>query len=440
MPSSSSRSRLDTSSVDQFFSLLDGEANGSANGASERNGADSFSCNHSGPTSPRNRLDSAELDALFHQFLDPTDETSAKTGSVPPASHPPPTAHAFLAPQTSCASSTLPPTDHAHQDPRSHPYGLNGVGTHPPSDNLNQLSAGLNVEAASDADTDALWCHSPYAVRRVVVRGAQYRRDANGRSFVAFSLHSTVATGHLAQPLHLETERRYTDFVTMHDELYISLALPADFPIRPNCIPLAAPRARALQAYLDALLKLCDETPPPTLLAFLRPPLYAAVATAVVDCLASIEFATPLQALAILRGHPTNESVQIAAIERIRDLVVPSAEMQAIFVANGATEAVTATMRRLVTPSPALAAAAVSTSALPAAALSTSALAAAAVPTSALATAAVSTSTLSAAADVSTSSFASPAFTTALLALPARNTRHLRGWHLHRQCGGNLRI
>ena len=128
----------------------------------------------------------------------------------------------------------------------------------------------------------------------VTITATQPRRDASGTSFDAHTLRTRTAEGPT-----LWAERRYSDFVCLHEEVFPVLALPEAFPVSTAVLRAPGSRTSQLQAYLIALL---DKAPPPTLLAFLRPPLYAAVGVAAADCAAALPTAEAAQAVALVRG------------------------------------------------------------------------------------------------------------------------------------------
>ena len=172
------------------------------------------------------------------------------------------------------------------------------------------------------------------------------QRDAGGHSFWTYVVRAQLDNG-----LVLLTERRYTDFVMLHEEISPCLALPPTFPVADSATLLSAigavssKRTEKLQEYLAQVLAR-GGAPPPALLAFLRPPPFAAVASAAADCLEALPGAGTAQAVAILRGHAANERLQRAGCARLRVLATASdADCVAISEAGGA-ERLCAALRR----------------------------------------------------------------------------------------------
>ena len=150
-------------------------------------------------------------------------------------------------------------------------------------------------------------------VAQVHVSDGRKQRDGSGQRFWTFVVRVQLEGGPV-----LLTERRYTDFVTLHDEITLCLALPAAFPVTastPLTLQIAlgrgyGKRTADLGEYLAHAL--AREGPlPPALHAFLLPPPFAAVASPAADCLDALPRATVAQAIAILRGHTTNERLQV---------------------------------------------------------------------------------------------------------------------------------
>ena len=139
-------------------------------------------------------------------------------------------------------------------------------------------------------------------------------------------------------------ERRYSDFVCLHEEVFPVLALPEAFPVSTAVLRAPGSRTSQLQAYLITLL---EKAPPPTLLAFLRPPLYAAVGVAAADCAAALPTADAAQAVALVRGCAASERVQRAGMARLRDLAADGdAAVVGELLAAGAVERLCASLRR----------------------------------------------------------------------------------------------
>ena len=178
------------------------------------------------------------------------------------------------------------------------------------------------------------------------VTDGRKQRDAGGHSFWTYVVRAQLDNG-----LVLLTERRYTDFVMLHEEISPCLALPPTFPVADSATLLSAigavssKRTEKLQEYLAQVLAR-GGAPPPALLAFLRPPPFAAVASAAADCLEALPGAGTAQAVAILRGHAANERLQRAGCARLRVLATASdADCVAISEAGGA-ERLCAALRR----------------------------------------------------------------------------------------------
>ena len=187
---------------------------------------------------------------------------------------------------------------------------------------------------------------TPSRVSQVHVTDGRKQRDAGGHSFWTYVVRAQLDNG-----LVLLTERRYTDFVMLHEEISPCLALPPTFPVGDSATLLSAlgavssKRTEKLQEYLAQVLAR-GGTPPPALLAFLRPPPFAAVASPAADCLEALPAAGTAQAVAILRGHAANERLQRAGCARLRELATASdAECVAISEAGGA-ERLCAALRR----------------------------------------------------------------------------------------------
>jgi len=159
-------------------------------------------------------------------------------------------------------------------------------------------------------------------VVQVQVTDGRKQRDGAGQRFWTFVVRVQLEAGPI-----LLTERRYTDFVTLHDELTLCLALPTAFPVAASAsltlqtaLGGGSKRTTQLGEYLAHVL--AREGPlPPGLHAFLLPPPFAAVASPAADCLDALPRATAAQAVAILRGHTADERLQV--LHRLIRLLLP---------------------------------------------------------------------------------------------------------------------
>ena len=82
------------------------------------------------------------------------------------------------------------------------------------------------IEALFHEQLEAAPTPSPPA--RILVHLPQSRKNASGQKFAAHALVTQRADGSEAR-----TERRYTEFVALHDEVRVALALPTVFPVPP---------------------------------------------------------------------------------------------------------------------------------------------------------------------------------------------------------------
>jgi hypothetical protein len=185
-------------------------------------------------------------------------------------------------------------------------------------------AAGQPLQASS------LW-RPPGRLVEASIVGAQQRRDSSGQRFGSFTIRSHVETGSSpsaggsappsAAASVIECERRYSDFVALHAEVHVALALPEAFPVAASVLTSLSTREQQLQEYLHTAVSRAKATGAPlSLLAFLRPHAFTATALAPTECLAAIPTAGCVTALSILRAHTGNETLQRAALERIRHL------------------------------------------------------------------------------------------------------------------------
>lgn len=176
----------------------------------------------------------------------------------------------------------------------------------------------------------SLW-RPPCRVVEVSIVDAEQRRDGSGQRFGSFTIRSLVETGDgasvgvsalaAAAAAVMESERRYSDFVALHAEVHVALALPAAFPVAPSVMPYLSTRQQQLQEYLrTAVARASATTAPLALLAFLRPLAFTATVTPPTECLVVIQTAGCEVALTILRAHTGVELLQQAALARIRQL------------------------------------------------------------------------------------------------------------------------
>jgi len=107
---------------------------------------------------------------------------------------------------------------------------------------------------------------APGRIVQVAIVDAQQRRDISGQRFGAFTIRALVATDGGSNS-EATCERRYTDFVALHAELHVALALPAAFPVVASALAFLSTRSQQLQEYLHDLVARSNATsaPPPLL-------------------------------------------------------------------------------------------------------------------------------------------------------------------------------
>ena len=156
----------------------------------------------------RSRLDTIEVDALFN-VLD------AKLGGGRPAALPVvQSAASTAAGGASCSGSCCT------------------AGGASCSGSTAVASGAPNTIAPGPAPTPS--------ILDVTITATQPRRDASGSSFDAHTLRTRTAEGPT-----LWAERRYSDFVCLHEEVFPVLALPEAFPV--STAVLRAPGSRTSQ-------------------------------------------------------------------------------------------------------------------------------------------------------------------------------------------------
>lgn len=190
--------------------------------------------------------------------------------------------------------------------------------------------------------------------RRIIVCNPESRRDAGGNKYQSHALLVQLMDG-----VEVRTERRYTDFVALHEEVHVALALPSTFPIM--AVPQAlqwfgTPREEKLQQYCDKLLDGgARKQPLPTLTAFCRAAPYVATGSPVAACLSALATvappgpSVPSQCLAMLRAHVTSSSSELhaAGARRLLELVRNGGpDASSWLVDAGAIEFLCAALRR----------------------------------------------------------------------------------------------
>ena len=146
---------------------------------------------------------------------------------------------------------------------------------------------------------------APAAPVRAMVSLPEERSDVNGTKFVSYPIRVSLDVGG-----ELRTERRYTEFAAMHDEVHVALAQPAAFPVSQMNLPRAnyllgwPAREEMLQEYLDSLLEESTMRSPalPTLTAFFRLAPYVATGVPHSACLSALPNAAPVQCIAMMRA------------------------------------------------------------------------------------------------------------------------------------------
>ena len=145
----------------------------------------------------------------------------------------------------------------------------------------------------------------------VLVQPAQTLRDLRGNKFLSYGVVSRCADGK-----QLQAQRRYNDFVVLHEELYAFLGLPKAFPPDANSsIFYSSSQHADLETHINGLLRKAGGRFVPVLLAFCCTPTFCCPIPAA-ECLAAMPTATPVQALSLLRGHPSAETIRRAGTER----------------------------------------------------------------------------------------------------------------------------
>lgn len=185
---------------------------------------------------------------------------------------------------------------------------------------LDGLRGSANLQPHMIADLfsrPSRCCAPPVVIESISIGMPLSRRDASGYKFVTYAIAARCADGST-----LRTERRYTDFVALHDQVQVALALPVVFPVPPTPSSLAwlsgeQPREIKLQQYLNQVVSAARRQPLPTLTAFCRMPPYVAVATSAEASLMSIPTAPASMCLAMLRAHPRDEVVASAGALRL---------------------------------------------------------------------------------------------------------------------------
>ena len=157
---------------------------------------------------------------------------------------------------------------------------------------------------------------APVVIERITVGIPVSRKDANGAKFVSYPI-----SAHCADGPPLRTERRYTEFAALHEQIQVALGLPVTFPVPATPAPLAwlsgEQRDILLQDYLNSVVAAARSQPLPTLAAFCRMPPYVAVGTSAEACLASLPTATVSQSLAMLRAHPRDDAITSVGTQRL---------------------------------------------------------------------------------------------------------------------------
>ena len=256
----------------------------------------------------RERLDTAALDALFDSIdrrLQPgrtTEESSpAAAVSANPFGQAPDTGSSAQEAEPPIRNTVVRLSDEVFQSPDLQPP----PGSGPPPAAPRSFTA---------------------RATQVNVTDGRKQRDGAGKQFWTFVVRTQLEDGQI-----LLSERRYTDFATLHDELAPCLALPAAFPGMPSegsprtctdresaahargplvgTVAAVAPltlqaalgmapssaRTQQLGEYLSRVLATVRDGPstPPALRTFLRPPPFAAVASPAADCLAALPVLRP---------------------------------------------------------------------------------------------------------------------------------------------------
>ena len=157
---------------------------------------------------------------------------------------------------------------------------------------------------------------APVVIERITVGIPVSRKDANGAKFVSYPI-----SAHCADGPPLRTERRYTEFAALHEQIQVALGLSVTFPVPATPAALAwlsgEQRDILLQDYLNSVVAAARSQPLPTLAAFCRMPPYVAVGTSAEACLASLPTATVSQSLAMLRAHPRDDAITSVGTQRL---------------------------------------------------------------------------------------------------------------------------
>jgi len=190
---------------------------------------------------------------------------------------------------------------------------------------------------------------APVVIERITVGIPVSRKDANGAKFVSYPI-----SAHCADGPPLRTERRYTEFAALHEQIQVALGLPVTFPVPATPAPLAwlsgEQRDILLQDYLNSVVAAARSQPLPTLAAFCRMPPYVAVGTSAEACLASLPTATMSQSLAMLRAHPRDDAITSVGTQRLLALAQSSdATTVRLCVDAGAVEWLCAHLRKSTT-------------------------------------------------------------------------------------------
>ena len=189
----------------------------------------------------------------------------------------------------------------------------------------------------------------PAPPRRLLISRPQRRVDALGQRFASYTIRTRLADG-----TELSTERRYTDFVALHSEIFVSLALPPALPVPavPSLLAwfgVGTPREEQLQQYVDQLLAAGgNRRLLPTLISFCKLAPFVASGSPAAMCLAALPSAAPGQCLAMLRAHlgGSSDEVVTAALQRLRELSAASDGGAAMLVDAGGIELLCSVLRR----------------------------------------------------------------------------------------------
>ena len=135
-----------------------------------------------------------------------------------------------------------------------------------------------HIVAALFPGSSAQWS-APLVLQRIELGGPHERRDGSGQRFTSYPVSALCTDG-----TAIRTERRYTDFVALHQEIQVILGLPTIFPVTASnglvsWIGGGTLRHVQLQEYLNAVLLAAPQRPVPTLVAFCRMAAYVAVSS-----------------------------------------------------------------------------------------------------------------------------------------------------------------